>query len=60
LRIKRYILHEVDSKALSAVFPPRWINPYQEPAVYLLIMFQGDAGEISGEVHFQAAGDYNG
>jgi transcriptional regulator with XRE-family HTH domain len=60
IKEKKYVLHEGDSLVLSSVFPHRWHNPYQEPAVYLLIMIPGDAGELSGEVHFQAASEYNG
>ena len=54
---KKFVLHEGESLALAAVLPHRWINPYQEPAVYLLIMIPGDAGELSGEVHFKTAPD---
>ncbi len=57
---KKYVLHEGDCLALSSVFPHCWYNPYQDPAVYLLIMIPGDAGELSGEVHFKTVADYNG
>lgn len=57
---KKYVLHEGDSLVLESVLPHRWFNPYQEPAVYLLIMIPGDAGDLSGELHFQAGSEFTG
>ena len=46
-------LHEGDSLAIDASLRHRWFNPYDEPAVYLLVMVPGDAGNLNGKVHFQ-------
>lgn len=51
----KYSLHEGESLAMDATLPHRWINPCQEPAVYLLIMVPGDAGDLNGEIHFQVS-----
>lgn len=52
---QKYSLREGNSLILDASLPHRWINPYQEPAVYLLVMVPGDAGDLSGEIHFQSS-----
>ena len=50
---KEYSLGEGDSLVMDASVPHRWINPYKEPAVYLLVMVPGDTGDLNGEVHFR-------
>jgi len=49
---EKYSLRPGDSLILDASLPHRWINPYQEPAVYLLVMVPGNAGDLNGEIHF--------
>jgi mannose-6-phosphate isomerase-like protein (cupin superfamily) len=51
---KKYSLFEGDSLVLDASIAHRWINNSDEPAVYLLVMVPGSAGNFNGEVHFQA------
>ena len=50
---EKYSLQAGDSLALNALLPHYWMNPGDEPAVYLLVMVPGETSEISGEIHFQ-------
>lgn len=56
----KYSLCKGDSLLMEASFPHRWINPYEEPAVYLLVMVPGDAGDLNGEIHFQFSHESDG
>jgi len=50
---EKFSLYKGDSLVMDASLRHRWFNPYQEPAVYLLVMVPGDAGKLNGKVHFQ-------
>jgi transcriptional regulator with XRE-family HTH domain len=49
---KKYALQVGDSLALNAALPHRWCNPYEEPAVYLLVMVPGESAGPSVAAHF--------
>jgi mannose-6-phosphate isomerase-like protein (cupin superfamily) len=57
---KKYSLGVGDSLVMQASVPHRWINPYEEPAVYLLVMVPGDPGDLDGEIHFQDSQEIDG